>query len=45
MNEWFSTEEDRKIIESFVMEYFPKIENVITKIFQNFNPETGELLY
>lgn len=38
VNEWFVAQEDRKIIEEFIIQYFPKIENVINKIFQNFNP-------
>lgn len=44
-NEYVTQAEQRKNFDQVIIEYFPKIENVVPKIFLNFNEQTSELLH
>lgn len=44
-NEYVTQADQRKNFDQVIIEYFPKIENVVPKIFLNFNEQTSELLH
>lgn len=44
-NEYTLDEAERKLFEDFILRYFPRLESIVEKIFENYNERTAELLY